>query len=1472
MQLIRIFLIGLALTATINISAQVNTDQSIIPPSPNAEMIQKFIDVPVNYHTGVPDISIPIYTIKTRSQTLPIVLRYHADGFKPSSTSGFVGLGWEIDCGGMISRSIRGLPDEGNVIDTFKTRWLYEISNPDNRRAPKPFETSAPAGWSFNLPTADPFSLWRQSSTINGGYYADQRAFSTSNINQLVSDINSNNSTPVSNFTNPTGYTVLDGIKLGYVDLEPDLFYFSSPSFQGKFRFASDGSIFLHDQSQDLKIETDYRFQQPYPNPHFGRSADGTKYVRYLSTSKFVNYFNYWKITTPDAKTYFFGGYKGGDSTHLESEYKASDGAYHTREVDKKIQDWYLSKIVDDNYKDTITFNYNSSLYRSLGALASAMFISYDVSVSSTCTPGNLNLYSKARTEPRSHRDISKITTESEIITFYSSYLTESIELVSGIKKYATQPKLDSIRIVSRLTDKLISQINFRYSFFKTGDYLKLNEVVFKSPDTQVRDKKYSLTYFDTTLNNYTYVYDSINNLSKTINYSRTAVDYWGYYNGRLGNESVSRANFGVPNTNSCTSYANRKPQWPYIMVNALTGIQYPTGGNTKFDYEPNTTVDVERTGMDIFPLSNDTVAGLRIKRVSFFDKIKDTSHIVEYEYKEPLSGQSSGVLNLAPRFYEDVYYQCPSTAPGYNKILVSNTIFGSDRLEKPLVEYSYVRAKQVKNGVNNGYTDYQFFTDLNTENKFFTNSTTRPGYETIGQDMDKTATPLSSYYAQSRNLLSGKPKEVAIYNSAGKLLSREKYNYELVDYTGERPYINGVIYGSFSQSSFCNFYANPAPPRYNVANNDFSQYVVRKERMEIEVPLMTSDGTLLGYTKSYISLVNEDMNDGSYENQLVMSNNANLNNTMRVPPGYRYYYTTNYFEWPKKARLSRKEETGFFSNNDSLKSISNYYFESPYHNQVTKSVAFNSTGDTTVAQNFYAFDFADSIKYVLSNDTVIGKMRKQYNNAVIASHVWKNSKLLSSSVTLFKDFYSTGQSIYPLSSYSSTIGSPVSYVSGSPLNTTYPVRKIFPDNVSFSLAKTYNYDASGKLIDVTDKNAGKASYIWDYKQQYPVASIINAVQSDVSYTSFESDGKGNWVFSGTASSDNTSPTGGKCYNLSGGAITRSGLSAGNIYQVSYWTKNGSAYSITGTVTAQGYPKQGRSINGWTFFEHRITGQTSVSVSGSGYIDELRFYPAAAQLVTYSYDPSIGMTSQSDPVNNIIYYEYDAFGRMKSVRDADRNIVKMVNYEYDKPANGQLYYSVVKSATVYKNDCGFGISGASYIYTVPAGKYISAISQADADWQAQKDVDTYSQVQANLKGDCVYYYNIVKTGTFTRNNCGTCYTGSSVTYTVVAGKYGSSVSQAAANQLAQDEVNANGQAYANANGTCTPSTTCVCTCSGVDKKCISGVCQTGVKVYTDTYSINPNTWVCVYHYEWSDGSWSSNYTHNSPTPCDIDVP
>ncbi len=162
---------------------------------------------------------------------------------------------------------------------------------------------------------------------------------------------------------------------------------------------------------------------------------------------------------------------------------------------------------------------------------------------------------------------------------------------------------------------------------------------------------------------------------------------------------------------------------------------------------------------------------------------------------------------------------------------------------------------------------------------------------------------------------------------------------------------------------------------------------------------------------------------------------------------------------------------------------------------------------------------------------------------------------------------------------------------------------------------------------------------------------------------------------------------------------------------------------------------------------------------------------------TFTYKPLSGVSSQTDTRGLTTYYEYDKFNRLALVRDNYLRILKRICYNF---AGEQ-------------EDCSIG--------TPPPITYYN---------------DTVSQV-------------------FTRNNCAACHTGSQVTYMVAANTYSSIVSPQAAQQLALDDIAANGQTYANANGTCTQTAVSIT----YDN-------QTNQSGYTATYTNNSTSQVYAF--------------------------
>jgi YD repeat-containing protein len=81
-------------------------------PSPNATSFGIYGDIPVSLFTGIPQIEIPLYTIKCKGLEIPITMNYHIASVRFNCHPGWVGLGWDLRVGGVITREQRGIIDE----------------------------------------------------------------------------------------------------------------------------------------------------------------------------------------------------------------------------------------------------------------------------------------------------------------------------------------------------------------------------------------------------------------------------------------------------------------------------------------------------------------------------------------------------------------------------------------------------------------------------------------------------------------------------------------------------------------------------------------------------------------------------------------------------------------------------------------------------------------------------------------------------------------------------------------------------------------------------------------------------------------------------------------------------------------------------------------------------------------------------------------------------------------------------------------------------------------------------------------------------------------------------------------------------------------------------------------------------------------------------------------------------------------
>ena len=414
----------------------------------------------------------------------------------------------------------------------------------------------------------------------------------------------------------------------------------------------------------------------------------------------------------------------------------------------------------------------------------------------------------------------------------------------------------------------------------------------------------------------------------------------------------------------------------------------------------------------------------------------------------------------------------------------------------------------------------------------------------------------------------------------------------------------------------------------------------------------------------------------------------------------------------------------------------------------------------------------------------------------------------------------------------------------------------------------------------------------------------------------------GGWLITGNVTiNSGTGITGSKYLTLtSANSIGINTLKQGR-YILSFWSTaslNVSSGTNTFSPLKVGPVKKGYTYYEYSLDLSNVT-TGGLKINGTGNIDELRFYPGNSRMGTSTFIHGLGITAECDMNNRITYKEYDNMGRLKTIKDIDNNIVKAYDYNLQKvkPVCPVTYSSRALTLYAYKDNCPSGYVGSAVVYRVLPGSYQSSISQYDADIKAYYEYVKYSQDFANTNGTCLQSYsNDLKSKTFYKEDCNASlgFVPNPYVYTVPAGKYVAS-SKDAANKAAEDEIEVSGQIAANNYGTCATtnvaiweaeenaserckvvngsmngeyekeftnvnpnsstfnqkqwlvitkpsSVTCgtpVCSnCSGEGFRCVNGICELGIAVYTGKQIIGGQHY-CTYYYIWSDMYMSDPY-------------
>ncbi|AEV99390.1 hypothetical protein A4D02_26500 [Niastella koreensis] len=1061
---------------------------------------------------------------------------------------------------------------------------------------------------------------------------------------------------------------------------------------------------------------------------------------------------------------------------------------------------WRLSMIIDQNGTDTISFKYetacdvNVSHYENFG---------YTLGYGANCEGSDaVSYFGPTYSRSTVYHNDQLYPNE---ISWRGGKIT--LSYTCGRQDKASEKRLDEVSVYSNQNDqlKLVKKIKLYQSYFFSDPI----------PYGTVDEKNYRLRLdsvgFMSTLDAQKYCYRMTYNSSQPMAPRESyAQDKWGFNNGQVGNSSLMPTQTVLYNGAYYTiGAANREPDAAAMQACNINSIEYPTRGKTVFEFEPhqyNSHIDYTENKA----VHCDAYGGVQQTNTATFTAAENTTG---YSFNIYISSYNYPNVTDRPRV------RITDLTTSQQILFASN----SDAY------HSYSSGTLVLNVIT-GHT-YSIVTDIYTTNsnviatatvswvQTYTNVPVQP----IGGGLRvKTVT---NYDINGEFVNKDIYKYGVGEDGIGKLLTEANYllvNYENVrwrcgnNYNSSSCYYvdsygaDGTIYHANSVYPASQFGGSPvlysSVTKYQV--NASGNAINGKSDFGYEI---FEDGP--GYASSDygrvgVLLIQNEWKNGFPGWQHDYKYNSVTNGYDLIHSKRNIYqvqradtmmglkvttrilftggcYTSSDIPWAKNGftlirlpvysgamLLQSTSDTTWDDNNNQLVTGKNYYYNDDRHTFVTSSQEYNSKGEILTDNFQYPYDFSSS-----------GNVYQGMIDRNIVSPVVSEQKLLSgvqqSLTTIhYTDWFGNTKLLQPQNVDVQVKSSPVE------------------TKVRFN-----RFDEYGNILQQQKENDIFQTFIWDYQSVYPVAQCSNADYNSIAYTSFEADGTGNWDI-GSVTRATNGVTGGKSYSLLNGAIQKSGLNTAAVYLVSYWS-NGGSYSVTGNT---GSIVQGRTItvNGvrWTYYQHQVTGQATVTITGNGGIDELRLHPKEAKMSTFTYEPLTGMTSKCDERGYITYFEYDGFGRVSLIRDENANILRKFCYSYvGQQSSCDLAGNAAKTKIFTKSGCDgtAGLIGTSVTYTVPANTYFGP----NADVLAQNDLDANGQANADKNGSCVVvYHNVVKSRTFTKDNCTLNGAPSSVTYTVPAGMYAAS-SQQAADQLAQNDLDAKGQAYADSIGYCT---------------------------------------------------------------------
>ncbi|MGN6490672.1 MAG: hypothetical protein ACTHLE_01650 [Agriterribacter sp.] len=1273
--LLKYLLAGLLFFSNERTFAQQPSLDKIAPPSPEAAQLSKYINTPISYSTGAISVDVPVYTIKTNHFQWPISLSYHASGIRVDDISSSVGLGWVLNGTGLVSRSIADMPDEDGLMMNTIPQTTAEFGNLTTA------QQNAIAQMAVSGADTEPDRFSFSFNGNSGTFYrhrtkgiilqSDNNVRITMSGNPvIVDDAGNTYYFGAYEFGTSRNYRSRNGVASGISEVYDGITgWYVTRAVSSDL---SDTLDFIYEGLYNIRQEQDtYSFNigqegQPLvvgPNsticvvgmqtPNLEKTGNQVtssnvpilKEIRFRSGKVVFNY-------APNRLDMRSGSNPVGTQDRLASIsiFTKDAQGYSLFQKDTLYQSYFTSTVPtgkNPNFGYRLKLDSVAVFDKNNVKLANAFKFGYNSTTlpyRTSCAQDFWGFYNGANANT----------------TLIPNRIIEWVENGNSIVYNLgdANRRSDSASMLACMLQQVVYPTGGYTNFeFEPHRYYDENLYSTSNPPPTTVGVSYTLTATPGTATNNPKQRFIVDGASQQVRVDAFFKAYYGKSDNppyvKIKKVETSGAFSNILTIQSSDANADK---FEFSNYNLVGGAEYEIEAYVHAGSYPVNEVWSSITVAYSKPAPGGgggtttggirMIGGLRIKAKT--DYLTDGKIASRETYLYGSEGEGvpithTGIINRDYRTVTDLYMEltnsgeqepggCAECPPYTYRVYSDQSPYAAASISGSLVGYRTVQKTQLDQSGN----------ALGKEVYY---------YNILTDDFD--VLPDDNYYPLSKDWQNGKLQKQEIYGveQNGNLLLLQSKESDYSNYQLDTLY-NLMVLPKTSRACFTSIasHYNIYQGRRYFGRRLLSQTISLEQTRRGDGTLATMIDTIK-YTYS---------NTSSHQNPILTKQTSSSKNAIEK----RAYYPEDMISELGDdgsgiyTSMVQKGITGSLvlsreNINGTLNKETKIVYSKPYNSFIKLSSIHQKNGSAS-SQLYKEISYLDN-----------GRIKTQrLKDNVPNTYLWDSQNTFPVVEILNAQYIDP---VYQDQPYSTSLTIPTNLNQASAPLTSYGGTFIL--NLDAHLGKTYSVEyslvgpevrsgtlcvsssstpcQSNQYSSATFDNLPAGDYtlnLYYYgsdpevfrrvSYSYPRREVITPAGKEFFYEGFEATGDGN-----------ATPFAGEKYKT-GDYIVPFIIPNGRSYQVNYRYLDGSVWKNISKVFT-----------------------SNMTLTEGTAIDEVRVYPVDALMSTYTYKPLIGMTSQIDPSGRATFYEYDGFGRLKLIRDQDKNVIKTYDYQYQQQHN-----------------------------------------------------------------------------------------------------------------------------------------------------------------------------------------------------------